>query len=356
VRVRVVLALLASLSFALRQRDAGAADVRAQEGQQRVLLIIAAERDEAEQLAQVAGELLGRLSVTVQVSRAASVDVTDIARLSPSDRDYLARIYVDLRAPDQAILWFVDSRRDRVLLRKLARAPDTEELTREELGHIIETSTEGVLSGAEIGRPRAEVIPMPQTKRRGAVPSRASTSEPASWQIALLYEVQGFATAAHIVHGPEASFFLPLPTHTPALGMWVTGQYRLPVTVEQTSVGADLEGGAFRALLTLDAPLHSRVKLRGAAGAGADIVHVAPHSAQAAGVSLAEDSTLSFFVIRAAFGIELRLSAWICLWSRFAADVDFTGTRYVFERNSGDVVVLEPWPIRPAIAVGIGFP
>ena len=57
---------------------------------------------------------------------------------------------MDLRAPARGVLWIVDPAHDRVLVRELDRSRGREELSREELGHILETSTEGLLAGAEL--------------------------------------------------------------------------------------------------------------------------------------------------------------------------------------------------------------
>src|SRR3954468_18219454 len=112
-----------------------------------VELVVAAPGNEAAELAQVATELLGRLSVEVRFRRVAAIDVADIARPVQAPTPYRARAFVDLKRPAHAVLWFVDSARDRVLIRDLESSPGREEITREELAHILEASTEGLLAG-----------------------------------------------------------------------------------------------------------------------------------------------------------------------------------------------------------------
>src|SRR5260221_1509259 len=128
--------------------------------QRQVLLVVAADPGEAQRLGQVAAELLGRLSGRVRTGGVGRIDVGEIGGPMPPLPAYLARLFVDLREPTQATLWIVDPVHDRILVRRLPRAPGSEELAREELGHILETSIEGLLSGAEIGLPRAQVMPM----------------------------------------------------------------------------------------------------------------------------------------------------------------------------------------------------
>jgi len=322
-----------------------------------MLLVVAAEPQEAEQLRQVAAELLARLSVSIRAERVDRIDVEDLARSLPPHAGYLARVYIDLREPNRATLWFVDPAHDRILMRQLDRVPSGAELLREELGHILETSTEGLLSGAEIGLPRASVLPLVKATDSAPAEDALFRSMPRPllrW--ALLYEVQGLSSQAPLTHGPEASVYLAIPARRGPFGIWLTGQYRFPVHVETGPIGARIEGVAFRAMLTFDWPRESRVTLRGALGGGADILQLNPESLGGSGVALADARLLAFVTVRAGLGLEFRVSPILSVWSRVAVDVDATGTRYVFEGREGERLVLSPWILRPAFALGAGFP
>jgi hypothetical protein len=322
-----------------------------------MLLVVAAEPREVEQLRQVAAELLGRLSVSIRADRVERIDAEELARSFPIRGEYLARVYIDLREPSRATLWFVDPAHDRVLLRQLDRVPSGDELLREELGHILETSTEGLLSGAEIGLPRTSVLP--QAKDGAPSPSK-NASPPANdkpfLQLALLYELQALSSEAPLTHGPEVSVYLAIPPGRGAFGVWVTGQYRFPIHVETGPVGARIEGGALRAMVTFDGWRPSPITLRGALGGGADVLFLNPESIGTSSVALADARLLTFPVVRAALGLEFRAGPMVSLWSRIAVDIDATGTRYVFEGREGEQLVLQPWLLRPAFAIGAGFP
>jgi hypothetical protein len=66
--------------------------------------------------------------------------------------------------------------------------------------------------------------------------------------------------------------------------------------------------------------------------------------------------TRAFTVGRAAVALDVRLSRRTWLVAMLAADVDVTGQRYVFSRGSSEDVVLRPWSVRPAAALGLAFP
>lgn len=356
-RLAIVLFWLASSAWS---RDATSTPgPRTTTTPQRILLVVAGEPAETEQLAQVAAELLGRLAVTVRADRVEHIDTVQIARAALTNSEYIARAFVDLREPRRVTLWFVDPAHDRILVRQLDRLPTNDEVMREELGHILETSTEGLLSGAEIGLPRANVIgaanPLPDRR----APSSSPLPEPVykgPLQFAFFYEAQALSNEAPITHGPEASAWLAWPVGRRALGLWLTGQYRLPLHLETDAAGARIEGGALRAMATFDWPIQSRVTLRSSLGGGIDLIELRPEATGATAVQLAAARLLTFGIMRAAFGVDVRISPALTIGARTAIDVDVADTRYVFAARDGDAVLMRPFPVRPAFALGIAVP
>jgi hypothetical protein len=159
-----------------------------------------------------------------------------------------------------------------------------------------------------------------------------------------------------VTHGPEASAYLAVPPRRGVFGIWLTAQYRFPVHVATGSIGARIEGGAVRAMLTFDWLQTSRITLRGALGGGADILQLSPESLGDSGVALADARLLTFAALRTALGLEFRVAPILSIWSRIAVDIDPTGTHYVFEGSQGEQLILSPWVLRPAFALGAGFP
>jgi hypothetical protein len=356
-RRRIQLLFLLSLACASSAHQACAEPERSPPGGTSVLLVVSADAREAAVFSQVTRELLGRLSIALRVERVRRLDMRVIAGPASAHPRYLARLYADLRAPSSATLWIVDPSHDRILIRELPRNGGDDELLREELGHIIETSTEGLLSGEEIGLPRAAVAPL--LEPRPSAPMRSPRTAHAArprWQATLLYDVAALSSSVRLVHGPEAGIWIQLPLRADDFGLWLTGQYRFPVHIEAAPVGARLEGVAARALLTFDRSLQRTLKLRLGLGGGADILSVQPEEARANTASLAESRIVSFFVAEAALGLEWRMSSSFSIWSRLVVDGEPMRTRYVFERRDGQQTVLEPWRARPGLALGIGFP
>ena len=334
------------------------------------LEIAAADARDSDALAQVARELLGRLGLEVRASLVARIDLAAIVAPPPEDGGpdpVLARVWVDWRTPGRATLYLLDARRDRVLVRQVERPAGGEELAREELGHILETACEGLLSGGEVGEPRAGVAPRllppprPPAAVAAVVPARATETGPARAQVALLYEAGAFAPEARLTHGPEVSLFIGLGapgTRDWRWGLWSTAQLRLPERAEDESgAGVDVEVGALRAMFALERAWSERVTGRVGVGVGVDVVRARPEAATPDVAVLAPAFTRSFAVGRAAVAFDLRVARRTWLVVALAADVDVTGQRYTFARGGGgDEIVLRPWVVRPAAALGLAFP
>jgi hypothetical protein len=327
-----------------------------------ILEVAASDARESDALAQVARELLGRLSVEVRASFVARIDLAAVVappRAPGGAAAPLARVWIDWRIPGRATLYLLDARRDRVLVRQVERPAGGDELAREELGHILETACEGLLAGGEVGVPRAGVVPllMPPPAPAPVTVAAAPEDAPARVQLALLYEAATLAPGARVTHGPEASAFLGWGARASRWGLWTTAQLRFPVHAgDEQGAGVDLETGALRLLLAREQPLSARVTGRAGVGVGVDVVHARPEVTMPENAVAGPAFTREFTVGRAAVALDLRLSRRTWLVAMLAADVDVTGQRYVFSRGASEDVVLRPWSVRPAAALGLAFP
>jgi hypothetical protein len=331
-----------------------------------VLEVAAAQAADSEAIAQVARELLGRLSVQVRAAQVRKIDLAAIATApvapppgATGGDAPLARVWIDWMTPGRATLYLLDARRDRLLVRQVERPAGGEELAREELGHILETACEGLLAGSEVGVPRAGVVPLlvpPAPRPPVAVTSPPPAPEPARWQLAVLYEAATLAPQARLTHGPMLSLLASTRAAGPRLGLWGTAQLRLPVRADDETVGVSLQTGALRLLAAYEHPLSERAAVRVGVGGGADVVRATPEAPMPDRAVLESPRTMAFPVGRAALGLQLQLSRYVGLVGALAADVDVTGQRYVFRRASGEAAVLTPWLVRPAAALGLAFP
>jgi len=71
---------------------------------------------------------------------------------------------------------------------------------------------------------------------------------------------------------------------------------------------------------------------------------------------LSDAAWLKLVVARLATSYSRRVASFLELRASIGVDLDLTDTRYVFQRSSGEVSVLDPWPLRPFIALGATLP
>lgn len=327
------------------------AKVRADERRSTLLLSVAAPAEESARLEAVTRELLQPLDVQLEVRRVPRVDLMELRRASAVA--YFARVWIALSAAGSARLYLEHGESDRLLVRDVPGDPNNPELVREELGHILQAAVEGLKAGEEVGEPRQAALEQVEPEAPTAAPPQAPKAPPPPperrqrWRAGLRYEARWLGDGARFEDGPGVVFGL-----VTRLGFELAGYYRRPFRVEQEPVGARLETASLRALLTFE-PWPA---LRLGAGGGADVVRVAPLAAggQSLEVTDAAWLQLAFGRLQATYGyrpwthLELQVTV--------GADVDLSGTRYVYQRSTGELTLLDPFPLRPFLSLGAALP
>ena len=104
----------------------------------------------------------------------------------------------------------------------------------------------------------------------------------------------------------------------------------------------------------MDLPMSRAVSFRLGLGGGTDLVRA---ETQAPPGYVPEHSHVrAFGVGRVSAGLEARVAASLLLWLNAAADLDPSSTTYVIDARAAETLVLRPWAVRPAVAVGAAFP
>jgi hypothetical protein len=336
----------------------------------RIQVLIAAEPDQRERFARVVHELMARLSVAVELTAIERVELAVVLADRPAQPPYLARCYVDLRKRERALLFVHDPARDRILERRIERAPGDDELAREQLGHMLLAAIEGLLSGATLGAPRSEIVaalpaadqPPRAEQEAEPEPDLEPPPEPGrgEWSLrgGLLYEVAALGHGPGLAHGPALAVLIRSPLSR-QLGMLLGALYRWPFDVEGDGnpVGMRVHAVGLRALATLETPLGARMVLRAGVGGGADVARIAPESRAAGTVRASAARTLTLAVARALLAADFRLSPQLALWVALSADLDLDRAQYVLVRSDGSEAELSaPWRLRPALSIGLVLP
>lgn len=324
----------------------------------RVLLVVAGDVAESEAVAQVARELLARLQLELSFATAARIELRTVTAPATADPALLARAWIDLTDPAEAALYVLDPRHDRLLSRRVPRAGG--ELAREALGHILETTCEGLLTGASIGDPRdrvaaslraAEAPPPPPLP-----PPPATEPRLPRFELGAGYRAHILGAEAWIVHGPGLVALVRGSLGGHALAATVEASMSWPVTTDSMPGAVRLQLWAGRALGWVERCPSPRLALRLGVGGGMDVVHVEPRAVSTGWVMLAGSRTLVLPIATAALAFEIRVARRAAVSAALLLDIDTSGTRYSFMNGDTEHVVLRPWPVRPGVAIGWAFP
>jgi hypothetical protein len=366
---RLALALLSLVTFSARlQAQAGARDSV-------VLLTVAAPPDDAAALEAVARELLERLEMQVELRRVERIELQEIRQPPPSTTHYFARVWIGFAKSGRARLYLEQAARDRVLVRDVSNDAHNPELVREELGHILQTAVEGLKAGEEIGAPRREALqavadeaaaspappappktPPTPTKPEPELEPERGRHGARGFRFGPRYELVWLGDGSHFEDGPGAVFGALLPTATQRFGVELNGFFRRPYKVEAAPVGARLQSLAFAALLTFDAWRDEGSLLRLGAGVEADFVRVSAFASAGQSVELAKSHWLRLALGRVVLSYAHDLGNLMDAEITLGAELDPSGTRYVFQGVQGEGRVLSPWPVRPLLSLGVTVP
>ena len=332
-----------------------------------LLVVIAGEARSASRLEGVVNELIGRLHVRVQVSRAERIEPREVVTPRAALPVPLARAWLDIATPGTATLYLADGPWERILVRHVPRPPGEDEVANDALGHILEAAVEALLDGAHIGmdREKAERTLAPPAE----VPSSSPPSPPAApptlpvpplfhSQLGVAYEGQLYAPQALVAHGPVVSLRLVPRVGAAPWGGWLAVQYRVPIVVDDAAqpAGVRLDMVSPRAGGSFDLLAQARSTLRVDLGAGADLVRVEPRALAPAGVSLQPAYFTAVVALRTGVVYERELSPDLSFFASLALEVDPTRTRFVIDEAGTSQAVVAPWPVRPSLALGIASP
>jgi hypothetical protein len=326
-----------------------------------VVALIGAAGDSSE-LAAVLSELLERDGVRPEIASGERFDADTL--LSEGENDARVWVFVVLRGPRQARLYFRGPLGKRFLLRELSLRSGLDEVGRELIAQVVETSTVALLhseagmsrdeASASLARERAEPAPKPApVPKPHAVRPRPAPSPliaAAGARALVLWNRSSAGPAAGV--GAEGGLGVTLPRSLLVRGR-LAFEYRLPQTIATPRLDASFGSVALRGAVDtgIAAGRHSFwVGL----GAGADFDHAGTDSARDRSLRLAPTSHSASALLRAELRYELTLGAvWLAVASFI--DVSTVHTHFDVADPGGPVRLAELWVVRPGFALTVGW-
>jgi hypothetical protein len=322
-----------------------------------VVAAYAAPDAEANELELTLQSALDLPALTHELRRVAAVDARALIIADPSAPEALARIWVDFARDGKAFVYVVDRSWTRTYIRSLPRTPGNTALDCAQVGEIVRSAVQALQEGAVIGiaiehaeaqlssgeAPSVAPAPAPAAAPHG---TRARFGFGASYAVAL-------RASGELSHGPGLYAYALAQGDNVAIGGMLSAAYR-PHRIEGQGLEARLDTVALRAGPVLELGARRTLAPRVAILGGVDLLHLDP-SAHGDAVDAGAERVLAYPMLAVLAGLRARLTRDVELMIDFALDVDLVDTRYVRDANAGPRVVEDPFAVRPALQLDLGF-
>lgn len=265
--------------------------------------------------------------------------------------DVSARAWIDCSRPDRVRIYFANWDTERFLVRDVPLPSGWNELARESLAQLIDSSITALATDEKAGMSQIE---MASAIRTAPAPRVERAPWSATW--GAFYAVQVFAPEQPIEQGPGLTATFGAREGRWRAGVWVSTQYRLPESTETSLIGVRLDTVALRAGAMLTHGLTERVALAVLLGAGGDLVHIAPLQGSTARASLTAERFSWESDAELALAATARVGSSVELRAAFFADALLGVHHYDVVVDGSTVRAMNPWPVRPGFLVGVAWP
>ena len=340
-------------------------------GQPRAVVALIGTAGANAELASVLTELLERQGVKAEIESEDGFDPQ--ALLSEGEHDARVRVFVVLRGEHQARLYFRSPLGERFLLRKLALRSGLDEIGRELIAQVVETSTVALLrssagisrdeASASLSEEREEAAP-PEPVAAMPVQARPPKTSPEP-RPKLVAAIGGALVAQWLgEYGPpgKENFSVDAVGFASALGVafpsaWVVrgrlgGEYRPPESVPMPLSLDKFSSFSLRPGVDVGRTFGVFGLFLGVA-MGADFNHARPVYAMAP-VKLAPASDSTAAVFRSELRLE-QVTGHIWGSAGVFMDVATAHTHYDFVYAGAAERALDLWTVRPGFSVTIGW-
>jgi hypothetical protein len=358
----IVLGLLVSAPRATAEPAAPRDDAAdAARGERVVAVAIAADPEEYGALCDALSELVGRLGLKMEPQRADEPPWSSGAAAAGARRGgaVRARVWIDARAAarvDVAVSVAREGTFGRAVERSVARA-DSGAIVVEQVAHVVHATLDSML---------VESLPEPPPPAPSAPPAPAPPppreahvrSVPAGFGL----DAAAFATTGAVVSGSGpvlgggvalALLAGRLPMHP---RLWLTAAFDASFDTVSDDMVLETSISSFRALPSVELLATSAVRIELAAGGGIDLFHTIPRDARRPLVELLGARTDVDPVLAAELIADLRVAWTARVFVGAGLDYDLGLHRYLDIQRMGEVVVMQPWPLRPVGLLGLRIP
>ena len=363
----MALGIVSVMSFATGAARAQQDALTATPSRRIVEVHVAGAGSDAASLDDTMRELLGRLALVMESQAVRRIDPNDASFRSTARPSMLARVGIDLRARDTAVVTIVDGRTGDVSVHRNVRRDGSPAVVREELAHVVQAAIDPMVV-IERDRANAAVPPPPPPPAPAAAPpSEASpprdvasvTAEGSRSPVALDLSTSAgagaYASGAGIV--PRAGGAATLVYRRgvqPSVG--VSAHYLFPFDTRSDVVLAHVGVASVRGMLGAQIFGKSALAIDVVAGGGVDALRVEARSNVLPSGRLGAATSRVNPVATFGAAFHLSMAAGTSLSLMLGADVDLASRRWVLESDAGlRTEAFVPSRLRPSAMLGFTF-
>jgi hypothetical protein len=373
--VALALAHAGVFSFAT-EHAAHAQDVAPTPSRRVVEVLVAGGGSDAASLDETVRELLGRLTLVMESQTVGHIDADDPSFRSTARPSLLARVGIDLRSRDVAVITIVDGRTGNVTLRRTVRRDGSPAVAREELAHVVQSAVDPMLLAerdraaappppppAPAPAPAATPAPAPAPAPapspdapplRDAISSTSSSQSPLALDLQTLAGAGSFAAGAGVVARAGGSAAL-VWRRGPRPSIGVAAQYVFPFDAGPDVAVAHVGVISVRSMAALEVYGSASFALDVGLGGGIDILHVEPRSNVLPADRLGAPASRVDGIAAAAVTGHLAIGAGTALSLVLATDFDVASRRWVLDSDGHRTDAFAPSRLRPLAMIGFTF-
>jgi hypothetical protein len=322
-------------------------------------VVLVGDIREGDELVLLLRELLGRQGVACEFSETARFDPD--ALFAESEAEAKVRVFIRLAEGGRARLYFRGPSGERFLLRTIALPSGLDEVGRELVGQVVESSVVTLLrSSSGLSREEASaevaretVTEPPPTRARTPPPeSRKSSERTFGFSLALRYALESFGPDLGLAHGPGLELGVGTLGAIRLRGR-VSGEWFFDQTVDTPELEATVKTRPLRAGVDVGFRLAAVHLLALGVSAGVDLSRAEPGAPRSDDVTPGESQSSLVPMLRPELRYELGARGVVGSASAFV-DMSLARTHYDLLENGGPVRVATPWLVRPGGALLVG--
>ncbi len=363
----MILLTLAVVSLPLGQARANATDSGESAPRRAVRLEVLGSADEAVQLRTSLGELFGRIAMELE-SPATGAEPA----VTPPVGEATVVAQVDLRDPGVALVRLAWSSapfgEPRVVPQRGSRS-----VLLEEAALVVYAGSESLFNEAFAGTPPPAPPPLaeptpsspeppkpppppPQPRRDRSRHHAREAAVPTPWLLegAMLVSSRAYAKNATMVGGFGLGARGQVGEGRWRPGCWLLGEFHFPFSGREQGVELTTTVWSVRIEPSLELIRQTAFSLELGVGGGADVFAVAPVSSTPGASPGSRRSDVSVLLSAVAAG-TLRTGSASRLVLAAMLDYDLQHRRYLVAQGGQSFAILEPWRVRPALALGFLF-